>query len=95
MDLIFKIEFKKDDLEKTEKSNDNETEYYKLEEINELKDLSFLHDNEELWDKIQLKSVNEALKILLIGNKNFKKKCEVEYICFGMPKFEGDEEFFE
>ena len=99
LDLIFKIEFKKDDLEKSESSDketsNNETEYYKLEDINELKDLSFLQDNEELWDKIQLKPGNEALKVLIIGNKNCKKKCEVEYICFGMPKFEGDEEFFE
>jgi hypothetical protein len=99
LDLIFKIEFKKDDLEKSESSDketsNNETEYYKLEDLNELKDLKFLQDNEELWDKIQLKPGNESLKVLLIGNKNLKKKCEVEYICFGFPKFEGDEEFFE
>ena len=97
LDLIFKIEFKKEDLEKSEsKSSDNdETEYYKLEEINELKDLSFLQENEDLWDKFQLKAGNETINALLIGNKNNKKKCQVEYICFGRPEFKDDEEFFE
>ena len=81
LDLIFKIEFKKDDLEKSESSDketsNNETEYYKLEDLNELKDLKFLQDNEELWDKIQLKPGNETLKVLLIGNKNCKKSVKL------------------
>ena len=103
LDLIFKIEFKKDDLEKSESSSDKEKEsssnnddgYYKLEDLNELKDLSFLKDNEDLWDKIQLKPGNETLKVLLIGNKNNRRKCQMEYICYGRPSFEEDEEFFE
>ena len=97
LDLIFKIEFKKEDLEKSESksSEEEKTEYYEFEEINELKDLSFLQDNEDLWDKFQLKGGNETINSLLIGNKNNKKKCQIEYICFGRPSFEGDEEFFE
>ena len=97
LDLIFKIEFKKEDLEKSESksSSEGKTEYYELEEINELKDLSFLQENEDLWDKFQLKGGNETINSLLIGNKNNKKKCQIEYICFGLPQFEGEEEFFE
>ena len=102
LDLIFKIDFKKDDLEKSESNSsekeesNSETKYYKLEDINELKDLSFLKDNEDLWDKIQLKPGNDTLNVLLTGSKNYKKKCQIEYICFGRPKFEEeDEEFFE
>ena len=97
LDLIFKIEFKKEDLEKSESksSEDGKTEYYELEDLNELKDLSFLQENEDLWDKFQLKGGNETINSLLIGNKNNKKKCQIEYICFGLPQFEGEEEFFE
>ena len=104
LDLIFRIDFKEYDLEKEEsesKSNEKEsnkessTNYYKLEDINTLKDLSFIKDNEDLWDRIKLKSGNDNIKLLLIGNKNAKTKVKIEYICFGRPKFEEDTEFFE
>ena len=97
LDLIFKITFKDEDLEKSKSENEsnNKTEHYKLEELNELKDLAFLADNEEIWEKIKLEPANENLKLLLTGSKNTKKKCQIDYICFGRPKFEGDEEFFE
>ena len=103
LDLIFRIDFKEEDLEKDtsesksdEKESKNEiTNYYKLEEINNLKDLSFIKDNEELWDRIKLRPGNDNIKLLLIGNKNSKKKILVEYISFGRPKFEEDVEFFE
>ena len=71
---------KKDDLKMSQSSSSSdqedssESDYYKLEELNELKDLSFLEEKEELWDKFQLKPGNETLKILLMGNKNTKKK---------------------
>ena len=104
LDLIFRIDFKEEDLEKEEtesKSNEKESNkekssnYYKLEDINDLKDLSFIKDNEDLWDRIKLKSGNDNIKLLLIGNKNAKTKVKIEYICFGRPKFEEDTEFFE
>ena len=104
LDLIFRIDFKKEDLEKEESeskssqkenSKEDNNNLYKLEEINNLKDLSFIKDNEELWDRIKLKPGNDNLKLLLIGNKNAKKKVQVEYICFGRPKFEEDQEYFE
>ena len=97
LDLTLKIEFKKDDLERSESSSDKESnkEPYKLEELKELKDLSFLSDNEELWEKIQIKAGNENINSILLGNKNTKKRCKVEYICFGRPVFKDDEEFFD
>ena len=104
LDLIFRIDFKEEDLEKEEtesKSNEKESNkekssnYYKLEDIKDLKDLSFIKDNEDLWDRIKLKSGNDNIKLLLIGNKNAKTKVKIEYICFGRPKFEEDTEFFE
>ena len=110
LDLIFRIDFKEEDLEKDEsesKNNDKEKEkdkeskeeeksnYYKLEDINTLKDLSFIKDNEDLWDRIKLKPGNDNIKLFLIGNKNTKKKVNIEYICFGRPKFEEAEEFFD
>ena len=104
LDLIFKIDFKEEDLEKEESESKNDekesnkeksSNYYKLEDINNLKDLSFIKDNEELWDRIKLKPGNDNIKLLLIGNKNAKTKVRIEYICFGRPKFEEDTEFFE
>ena len=96
LDLIFKIQFKDEDLEKSESNeSNNKTEHYKLEDLNELKDLAFLGDNEEIWEKIKVEPANENLKLLLTGSKNTKKKCQIDYICFGRPQFEGDEEFFE
>ena len=35
---------------------------------------AFLQENEDLWDKFQLKGGNETINSLLIGNKNNKKK---------------------
>ena len=101
LDLIFRIDFKEEDLEKEEtesksgEKESNKDNYYKLEDINTLKDLSFIKDNEDLWDRIKLKPGNDNIKLLLIGNKNAKKKVLIEYICFGRPKFEDKEEFFE
>jgi hypothetical protein len=96
LDLIFKITFKDEDLEKSENNeSNNKTEHYKLEDLNELKDLAFLGENEEIWEKIKVEPANENLKLLLTGSKNTKKKCQIDYICFGRPEFEGEEEFFE
>lgn len=103
LDLIFRIDFQEEDLEKEEsqskskdkESNKGKSEYYKFEDINSLKDLSFIKDNDDLIDRIKLKPGNESMKLLLIGNKNAKKRVQTEYICFGRPKFEDDLEFFD
>ena len=34
------------------------------------------------------------MRQLLIGNKVFKDKCYIDYICYSKPKFRGEEKFF-
>ena len=34
------------------------------------------------------------LKLLLIGNQNSSTKTQIDFIPFGIPRFEGDDEFF-
>lgn len=71
----------------------NET-HYKIENIKTLKDLSFISNKKEIINNIILKPNNPLTKQLLYGNKISKKKCCIDLIGFGRPKFEGDEEFF-
>ena len=97
LDLIYKIEFNEKDLEKTEeeiKQDENGSKYRNIEDINTLTDLQFIKDKKNIWDKIILKPNNSTLEQLLTGNKISKKKILVEYISYGNPKFEGDEEYF-
>ena len=97
LDLIYKIEFTEKDLEKTEeeiKQDENGTKYRNFEDINTLTDLQFIKDKKNIWDKIILKPNNSTLEQLLTANKISKKKMAVEYITYGNPKFEGDEEYF-
>ena len=93
LDLIYKIEFAEKDLEKPEKDENGE-KYLNIEDINSIKDLEFIKDKKTIWDKITLRANNATLEQLLIANKMSKKKMNVEYIGYGRPKFEGDEEFF-
>ena len=101
VDLIFKLNLTDKDLEKppseensgSEEKKNEEDKYYKLEDLNSIKDLNFLKDKKELWDKIILSGGNHTLKQLIIGNKTSKKKCRIEYIGYGIPKFEGENEF--
>ena len=97
LDLIYKIEFNEKDLEKTEeeiKQDENGSKYRNIEDINSLTDLQFIKDKKNIWEKIILKPNNSTLEQLLTGNKISKKKMLVEYISYGNPKFEGDEEYF-
>ena len=94
LDLIYKIEFSEKDLEKPEK-DENGDKYYNIEDFNSIKDLEFIKDKKAIWDKITLRANNATLEQLLIANKMSKKKMNVEYIGYGRPKFENDEEFFQ
>lgn len=78
--------------EEGEKKEDDK--HYKLEDLNSIKALKYWEDRHDIWDKIQFTPNNETVKQLMIGNKVLKKKCEIDFIGFGRPKFEGDEEFF-
>ena len=108
VDLIFCLNLSDKDLEKPsseenasneqnqDKKKENEQDkYYKLEDLNSIKDLNFIKDKKEIWDKIILSGGNDTMRQLIIGNKTSKKKCRIDYIGYGRPKFEGDEEFFD
>ena len=49
---------------------------------------------EDILKRFQLKTNNEILKLLLIGSKNMAKQGLIDYVCFNIPKFEEEEEFF-
>ena len=107
VDLIFKLNLTDKDLEKSSDENQNneqnqekkkeneEDKYYKLEDLNSILDLNFIKDKKEIWDKISVSGGNDTMKQLLIGNKTSKRKCKIDFIGFGRPKFEGDEDFFD
>ena len=95
LDIILKIDFRDEDLKKKENnSENNEDQYYKLEDLTEIKSLSFLHNNKEVLNRFQLKTNNEMLRLLLIGSQNMEKQTQIDYVCFNIPKFEEEEEFF-
>ena len=95
MDLIFEITFDDKDLENPESKTD-EDKYLKIKDMKTIKDLSFLKDkNEEFLNTIKVKPNNEFVKQLLLGNKISKKKVFIDLNCYGRPKFEGEEEFFD
>ena len=97
LDLIYKFEFIEKDLEKSEEEiqkDENGSKYYNIEDFNSIKDLKFLQDKKEIWERITLKPNNATLVQLLTANKISKKKMNVEYITYGIPKFEEEEEKF-
>ena len=93
IDIIYRIEFSEKDLEKPENENQEE-KYYNIENINSIKDLSFIKEKKNIWDKFQLIPNNPTLEQLIIANKIAKKKMHVDYIGYGSPKFSGDDEYF-
>ena len=97
LDLIYKFEFIEKDLEKSEEEiqkDENGSKYYNIEDFNSIKDLKFLQDKKEIWERISLRPNNATLDQLLTANKISKKKMNVEYITYGIPKFEEEEEKF-
>ena len=93
LDIIYKLEFSEKDLEKPE-NEQNDGKYYDIENFNSIKDLQFIKEKKNIWDKIQLVPNNSTLEQLIIANKISKKKMHVDYIGYGTPKFEGDDEYF-
>ena len=95
LDIKLKIDFKDEDLEiKSEEKNNIHKKYYKLKNLYDISSLSFLHNNEEAINRIQLSSKNELIKLLMIGNLNIEKKSIIDYICFGFPVLTEEESFF-
>ena len=102
VDLIFTLNLTDKDLEKPKEENSNEEQkenkedkYYKLEDLTSIQSLKFIKDKKEIWDKIAVSGANDTLSQLIIGNKTSKKKVKIDYIGYGRPKFEGDDEFFD
>ena len=94
LDLIYKLEFTEQDLLKPENEQSNDDKYYDITSFNCIKDLEFMKDKKNIYDKIHLIPNNSTLEQLLIATKISKKKMHVDYIAYGRPKFEGDNEFF-
>ena len=106
LDLTLKIDFKdeeleikeensnKDDEKNESKENNKQKNYYNIEDFKALKDISFLDGNKKIISRFVVNSNNELLKLLLIGNKNSEKQSKIDYICYGYPKFEEEEVFF-
>jgi len=103
VDLIFSLNLTDKDLEKPDSDNQQsdgkkgkeEDKYYKLEDLTSISSLNFMKDKKEIWERIVLNGGNDTIKQLLIGNKASKRKCHIDYIGYGRPKFEGEEEFFD
>ena len=108
IDLTFKIEFTDEDLEikninnteKENKENNKENEnkqklFYNINDFHQLKDLDFLKERKNIWDKFQLIPNSTTLEHLLISNILPKGNIDIEYIGFGYPGFDEGEEFFE
>ena len=90
MDLIMEINFKDEDLLNPNSSSDDD-KYLNIENFESIKDLSFLQDKkEDFLNTIKIKPNNNFVKQLLLGNIISKKKCFIDFICYGRPKFEGD-----
>ena len=76
--LLLKLKLEQEDLKSVNFKN-----------LKNLEDLSFLTDNEKLWNKIELVSKNELLQLLLQANKIKRNKNIISYLVFG--KIEYDE----
>ena len=85
VDLILDITWTMEELIDLELEWDN---------LNTLEDIRFLKEKKDLWSKFELSTTNPTLLTLLFLNKTSKKKSYIDYIPFGLPKFEGDDEYF-
>ena len=94
LDIIYKIEFSDEDLLKPENEQTEGDKYYNIEDFNAIRDLQFMKDKKNIYDKIQFVPNNSTLEQLLIASRISKKKMHVDYIPYGRPTFEGDDEFF-
>ena len=95
LDLIFEINFTDQDLLNPNAKSEDPEKYYKLENLNTIKDLSFISSlSIDFINRIKLKPNNHLIRQILLGNKISKKKNSVEFISFNLPLFENEEEKF-
>ena len=66
-----------------------------LRDINSLKDLSFIIDNEQLWERIELSSKSELLNTLIHMNRIKKIKNIVAYLVYDKMVFTQEQKKFQ
>ena len=82
LDLIYKLEFTEQDLLKPENEQSDGDKYYDITNFNSIKDLQFMKDKKNIYDKIQLIPNNSTLEQLLIATKISKKKMQLTVFTF-------------
>jgi hypothetical protein len=66
-----------------------------IEKIETVNDLSFVADNEELYDKVQLSSSNSVVNTMYYVNKAYSTRTFVEIIALQGLKYTEEDEMFE
>ena len=59
-----------------------------------LSNLTFIKENQFLWERIKLSSTEETMQILLHMNKVLRKKIKIKHICFRKMKFKNKQQEF-
>ena len=67
--------------------------HYKIKwnNLNSLKDLIFIKKHKKLWERIDLSSNIDTLKLLLQMNKITPNKIKIKYLCFGSVEYKDIE----
>jgi hypothetical protein len=66
-----------------------------IEKLNDLNDLKFLVENQNLWNKIDISTSNDMLNCALFLSKVLgEPKIKIDYLTFEKPKFSIEEEDF-
>ena len=63
----------------------------KWNNLNSLKDLIFIKKHKKLWERIELSSNIDTLKLLLQMNKITPNKIKIKYLCFGSVEYKDIE----
>lgn len=66
----------------------------KFDEMNSLKELSFLKEDKELWNNIILTSNNDTINLLLQANVPFARKVIVDYVVMNKISFTEEQQEF-
>jgi hypothetical protein len=67
----------------------------KWEKLKNLSNLSFIKDNQFLWERIKLSSTEKNMQLLLHMNKVLKEKIKIKHICFRKMKFKQNQQEFQ
>ena len=70
----------------------NNIEWKKL---NNLTNLDFLKENNNLWERIKLSSTDQKMQLFLHMNKILKEKIKIKHICFRKMKYKESQKNFQ